>query len=212
MLCLRGLLDNALAGEVCVTSRRARNLECGPSPAASKTMRRPLPVRERLLARRSGGFVVGVGGAELSIGVGLVVGDAALRFGFPFLVLPAVAAKGGKRHRGEAILGDLEAARFADPVVAGVEALERVVDLLQLDALAVGKDDIDFAIALFGGEIVSIHALVLVAFAFGAHFRVDLAAQLRLYREQILTHVREKLFSARGGWFLRHRICGSSYD
>src|SRR5208283_2892489 len=100
---------------------------------------------------------------------------SALRFRLALLVLLTIPAQARKRHRFEPFLGDLQPARLADAVGAFVETLERIVDLLELEALAVRQDEVDFAIALLGGKVVGVHALVLVALAFGPQLRIDLA-------------------------------------
>src|SRR5208283_3650264 len=91
--------------------------------------------------RALGALVVGVGRADFAVGVALVV-EAALRFGLALLVLLTIAAQARERHRFEAFFGDLQPARLADTVTAVVETLECVVDLLELNALAVGQDEI----------------------------------------------------------------------
>src|SRR3984957_13235614 len=100
--------------------------------------------------------VVGVGRTYFAIGVGLVVGGSPLRFRFAFLVLLTIAAQARKRHRFEAFFGDLEPARLADAVGAFVHPLERIVDLFELDAFAIGQDEVDLAIAFFGGKVVGV--------------------------------------------------------
>src|SRR5713226_5866426 len=157
------------SGKQCLT-----DVMSGPGRASGRLLVSWCCLGKSLLIGRnlSDALVVSVGRANLSIGVALVV-ETLLRLRLALLVLLAVAAKPRKRHRSKPLLGDLQAARLANPVVAFVQTLERVVNLLQLYPFAIGEDEIDFAIALFGREIVSIHALVLVVLAFGAQFRVD---------------------------------------
>src|ERR1700682_2089408 len=99
------------------------------------------------LSPESGAVVVGVGRTDFAICVGFVVESPGLRFCLALLVLLAITAQARERHRAEAFLGDLQSARLADAVSAVVETLERVVDLLQLDAFAVRQDEVDLAIA-----------------------------------------------------------------
>src|SRR5271166_3965740 len=131
-----------------------------------------------------GALVVGVGRTYLAIGIRLVV-ESTLRFRFALLVLLTVPAQPRERHRFEALLADLQSARLADAVATVVEALERVVDLLELDAFAIRQDEVDFAIAFLGRKVIGVHALVLVALAFGAQLGIDLAEQLVFRFEQL---------------------------
>src|SRR5205085_9886093 len=64
-------------------------------------------------------------------------------------------------HGLEASLGDFLLAALADAVGAFLDAVERVLDRLELAAVAVGEDEVDLALALLAGEIVRVHALVL---------------------------------------------------
>src|SRR5277367_2941077 len=147
--------------------------------------------------------VVGVGRTYFAVGIGLVI-ETPLRFRLALLVLLTVAAQTRKRHRFEPLLGDLQSARLAHAVAAVVEPRERVVDLLELDAFAVRQDDVDLAIALLGRKVVGVHALVLVALAFGAQLGVDLAEQFVLRFEQLFARFDKELTAVRGNWFLGH--------
>ena len=64
-------------------------------------------------------------------------------------------------ERFEPTLGDVGLAALADAVRALVDAGERVVDRLQLVAIAVGQDEVDLAITCIAREVVGVHPLVL---------------------------------------------------
>src|SRR4029077_1060465 len=60
-----------------------------------------------------------------------------------------------------------------------VDARQSVVDGLQLVAVAVGEDEVDLAIARVAGEIVGVHALVLVHLTPLMQIRLHAAQELR---------------------------------
>src|ERR1700691_4396834 len=139
------MTDAAL--DACARVRHARDNWHGtraPSRLAVRVRTDPPPAALDII-------LVGVRRSDLAIGVALVV-EAALRLGFALLVLLAVAAQPRKRHREQPLLGDLQPARFARPVGALVHPCEGVVDLLDLDPFAIRQDEVDFTVALFGGE------------------------------------------------------------
>src|SRR5579885_2566985 len=63
---------------------------------------------------------VGIGRAELAIGIAFILVPA-LGFRLALLLLLAVAAQAGKRHRVEAFFGDFETAGLADAVASLVD-------------------------------------------------------------------------------------------
>src|SRR5207247_7560256 len=102
-----------------------------------------------------------VGLARRQAPVGPVLFEAlhGLRFLLPLGL--AADAEPGEGQRLEARLGDVGLAALAHPVAAVVDAGERVVDRLQLVAVAVGPDHVDLAVARVAREVVGVHALVL---------------------------------------------------
>src|SRR5208337_4014268 len=168
----------------------------------------------------SGAFFFVVGGAQLAIDVALIL-ETTLSLGLALLVLLAIAAKPRERHRLHPFLANLESARLAHAVTALVQPLECVIDLFDFRAAAVGEDEIDLAVALLGGEVIGVHALVLVALTLGLELRLHLAEQLGLHIGQVLADLGEKPLAAGragfgagrllvGGRFGRHRSLSPS--
>src|SRR5262249_54826267 len=67
-----------------------------------------------------------------------------------------------ERQRLQTSLCDLGAAVLAEPVAAVVDARERFVDGFELAAIAVVQDVADLPIARVAGEVIGVHALVLL--------------------------------------------------
>src|SRR5208282_6413336 len=189
------------AAKLCVFPT-GREVARGSLPRAEIQARSPRIAGEE---PASSALFVGVGRAKLAISIALVV-EAALTFGFALLLLLAVAAQACERHYFEAFFGNLESARLADAVGSLLDPLQRIIDLLDLYAFAVGENEVDLAVPFFGREIVGVHSLVFVAFAFGSKFQVDLAEQLVFHFLQMLAHLDEELLSASGGPFFRHGL------
>ena len=78
----------------------------------------------------------------------------------------------------EPLLGDVELADLADAVRARVDALEGLVDRLQLGAIAIGQDQADVPIPLLAGQVVGVHAFVLLALAARLGLVLDVRADL----------------------------------
>jgi hypothetical protein len=113
-------------------------------------------------------FFVEVGRAETPVGAVVLAAAILLRFGLP--VGLTLHAEPGKRHRLQPPLGDLLLAALADPVGAVLDPIERILDRLQLPAVAVREDEVDLALALLAGEGRRCPCLVFGGFA--ALFRV----------------------------------------
>src|SRR5215469_8431507 len=208
MLCLKALVkDGALTRKLRCVLQDAFAIRSQPSDA--KTRRniclivKTIRVGAHEAALRSAVLFVGVSRAELAISIALVF-EAALRFGLTLLILLAIAAEARERHRAQTLFGNFEPARLAHPVGSIRDALEGIVDLLELNALAIGENEVDLSIALLGRKVVGVHALVLVAFTLGLQFRIDLVQQLGLRVQQRLAHTGQEFLAVRGCWFLCH--------
>jgi len=62
--------------------------------------------------------------------------------------------------------------------------LQSLVDRLHLRAVAIGEDHADVAVALLAGQIVGIHAFVLLALAARLGFVLDVRADLASHRQE----------------------------
>src|SRR4030095_13425524 len=92
---------------------------------------------------------------------------------------------------------DLRFATLADAVGSLLDALEGFVDRLDLFAFAVAEDEVDLAIALLAGEVVSVHPVVLGTFTTMLQLVADLFQDLPLHVLQQLFGVLERRLAHR---------------
>src|SRR5580698_9044296 len=138
---------------------------------------------------------IAIGRAELAIAAILAV-EVALQFGLALAILLTVAAHARERQRFETLFTDFETARFADAIAAVTEPRQRVIDILDFGALAIRQDEVDLAIALLGGEVVGVHALVLVALALRLLSGIHLLEEFGFSLEHVFADTVQKLAPA----------------
>ena len=108
--------------------------------------------------------------------------EAAVHLGFLLALALTLHAETGERERGQAGFGDVALAVFAHAVGAVIDAADGFVDGLHLVAVAVGEDAADLAVARIAGEVIGIHALVLLLIAPVAQILADVAQELGAHR------------------------------
>src|SRR5262249_9660512 len=132
----------------------------------------------------SGAVVVAVAGAEVPNAA--VLFEPAVQLQLTFPVGLAVHAQASERECLEPSLGDLALPALADAVAPLVDPAERLVDGLNLLAVAVAQDEVDLLVASVAGKVVGIHTLVLALVA-------DLVQVLLDAPEELCAHLFERV-------------------
>src|SRR6185369_1560886 len=166
-------------------SRSGRAASARRTLDSASTARRPAVHADIASARRlpSERIVFGFVGRVARRGHAARV-DVHRALGLLVLVL-ARHAQARERHRVEAPADDFAAAFLALAVFAGVDAMERVFDELELFALAVAEQEVDLPVALVARDIVGVAAFSGLALATFFHVFLNDAQDLLAHFEKL---------------------------
>src|SRR5439155_6959226 len=171
-----------------------RGMDAPSESALSLVSSRP-PVIRSILGMTEGRLALFLGVAGAQSAKRAQVFGAAVAFGLRLPFRLALHAQAGERHGLQPLCGDLALAAFANAVRSLVDALERLIDGLDLRAISIREEVVDFAIAFFARDVVSVAAIVLLPFAVLLEIVANAAQDLRLHVEEGFLGLLEKCFA-----------------